>query len=411
MAALRRSTPRGENASQADGVRRLGGEDDQLVPAGSGDGPVDAPACARRVRAQSKRGISAPRVERRRTGLDRRGRGGRRRRPTPPCASKIAGTLVALLVAVLDDHTTRRDAAADAAVRSTRRDVRRGRPAPSKGPAAGRNAPPRGRAAPIRRGCRAGSPRRGQPFPSSSDRHAVDVIEVRGETMCIARCAVARARRRGRVRRRAPARPGPPTETAAAIAPDPEQRSTTGADRTPDVGQRPQAMRPPPARSRASGQNTPGPTARVTVRKCAQPVRCCSGTPLARPATRSSKPVGHRAGRAGATDRPRRHAEQVSGEQLGVDAWRGHPGTPRDGARPSAERRAARVRWPGLLVTAVARRSRAASGQLGLAVGALARVDHRRQVAVENLIEVVGLEADPVIGDAVLGEVVRADAL
>ena len=39
------------------------------------------------------------------------------------------------------------------------------------------------------------------------------------------------------------------------------------------------------------------------------------------------------------------------------------------------------------------------------------RLDHRVEVAVEHLVEVVRLEADPVVGDAVLREVVGADPL
>src|SRR5947209_4657436 len=44
--------------------------------------------------------------------------------------------------------------------------------------------------------------------------------------------------------------------------------------------------------------------------------------------------------------------------------------------------------------------------QFGFQVGGGECVDHRVQVTVDDLIEVVGLEAHPVIGDAVLGEIV-----
>src|SRR5512133_2914500 len=46
-----------------------------------------------------------------------------------------------------------------------------------------------------------------------------------------------------------------------------------------------------------------------------------------------------------------------------------------------------------------------------LSVGFLQRLDHRVQIAVQHLIKVVGLEADSVIRDAVLGKVVGTDAL
>src|SRR6266849_7637448 len=49
--------------------------------------------------------------------------------------------------------------------------------------------------------------------------------------------------------------------------------------------------------------------------------------------------------------------------------------------------------------------------QLRLEVGGGQRVDHPVEVPVDDLIEVVRLVADPVIGDAVLREVVGADAL
>src|SRR4051794_155480 len=53
----------------------------------------------------------------------------------------------------------------------------------------------------------------------------------------------------------------------------------------------------------------------------------------------------------------------------------------------------------------------AGRGQLGGGVGVGAGLDHRVEVAVEHLVEVVRLEAGAVVGDAVLREVVRADAL
>src|SRR5262245_60183231 len=53
----------------------------------------------------------------------------------------------------------------------------------------------------------------------------------------------------------------------------------------------------------------------------------------------------------------------------------------------------------------------ASTNQLRLQVGGCQRVDHRVQVPVDDLVQVVGLVAHPVIGDAVLREVVGADAL
>ncbi len=49
-------------------------------------------------------------------------------------------------------------------------------------------------------------------------------------------------------------------------------------------------------------------------------------------------------------------------------------------------------------------------GEPLLSVGLLECLDHRVQVAIQNLIKVVGLEADSVIRDAVFGEVVGANA-
>src|ERR1700742_2439908 len=49
--------------------------------------------------------------------------------------------------------------------------------------------------------------------------------------------------------------------------------------------------------------------------------------------------------------------------------------------------------------------------QLGGQGGGGQRVDHRVQLAVDDLVQVVGLVTDPVVGDAVLREVVGADPL
>src|SRR5580700_8938355 len=53
----------------------------------------------------------------------------------------------------------------------------------------------------------------------------------------------------------------------------------------------------------------------------------------------------------------------------------------------------------------------ASTSQLGLQVSGRQRVDHAVQLAVDDLVQVVGLVVHPVISDAVLREVVRADAL
>src|SRR6516164_3080964 len=50
-------------------------------------------------------------------------------------------------------------------------------------------------------------------------------------------------------------------------------------------------------------------------------------------------------------------------------------------------------------------------GQLRVQVRRRQRVDHRVQVALDHLVQVVGLVADPMIGDPVLREVVGADPL
>src|SRR5690606_3579785 len=55
-----------------------------------------------------------------------------------------------------------------------------------------------------------------------------------------------------------------------------------------------------------------------------------------------------------------------------------------------------------------ARPSLGAVGQPAGRVGVDERLDDRIEVAVEYGVEVVGLVADPVVGDAVLGEVVGA---
>ena len=55
--------------------------------------------------------------------------------------------------------------------------------------------------------------------------------------------------------------------------------------------------------------------------------------------------------------------------------------------------------------------SRGCGGQLGRGVGVHAGLDHGVEVAVEHLVQVVRLEADAVVRDAVLREVVGADPL
>src|SRR4051812_4434158 len=53
----------------------------------------------------------------------------------------------------------------------------------------------------------------------------------------------------------------------------------------------------------------------------------------------------------------------------------------------------------------------AITGDRGGLVGLHTSLDHRVEVTVEHLVEVVGLEVHPVIGDAVLRVVVGPDAL
>ena len=46
-----------------------------------------------------------------------------------------------------------------------------------------------------------------------------------------------------------------------------------------------------------------------------------------------------------------------------------------------------------------------------MGVGLLQRLDYRVQIAIQDLIKIVGLEADSMVGDAILGEVVGTNAL
>ena len=75
------------------------------------------------------------------------------------------------------------------------------------------------------------------------------------------------------------------------------------------------------------GTKTPGPTARVSRRKWARPVRCCSGTRVARSSTRPAYPSGsgvaehHRSAHVRGV-----RAEGVRGELDGVDLGRGDAG-------------------------------------------------------------------------------------
>ena len=89
-------------------------------------------------------------------------------------------------------------------------------------------------------------------------------------------------------------------------------------------------------------------------------------------------------------------------DQLGVRARRFHPGLgqPRRGQGHLIKQQAHRRRKP-----------RTPGGQLRGQVRGGQRVDHRVEVSVDDLVEVVGLVADPVIGDPVLREVVGAHAL
>ena len=201
--------------------------------------------------------------------------------------------------------------------------------------------------------------------------------------------------------------------------PSPVHRSTTSGRAA--VGQR-----PAPASSIASpattsvsgrGTKTPGPTASSRSRNGAPPVRCCSGTRRARAATSSSnRPRGRVGGRhAPRSDAPGRARRGVSAEQRGPRAARrraargwatpacGQPAPRRSRQRRSAELHSARAR-------------RATAGRRRRQPGGLVGVDARTritgvEVAVQHLVEVVGLVAGAVVGDPVLREVVGADPL
>src|SRR3954471_18613444 len=189
---------------------------------------------------------------------------------------------------------------------------------------------------------------------------------------------------------------GTSSATALAIAPEPVPRSTTTGSADPAACSTAQ-----PARSSVSGRgtNTPGPTSRSTWRKCATPVRCCSGSRPTRRATSTS----YCSARGAGTSSTSGSRERSTPSTCASSACASYAGE----STPAAVRRA----------VAAARRSRRVGtsgldrGEPGLEVGLDAGVHHRLEVAVEDLVEVVGLVAGAVVGDPVLRVVVGADPL
>ena len=145
------------------------------------------------------------------------------------------------------------------------------------------------------------------------------------------------------------------------------------------------------------GTNTPGPTSSSRYLKYARPVMCWSGSRFSRRPMSDPEPgvelrVGHRVQLA-ALD-----VVHVRRDDLGVGARRVH-------ARLRQPRRRQRDLIEQRVITGHC------SGQLRFQVGGRERVDHRVQVTVDHLVQVVRLVADPVVGDPVLREVVGADPL
>jgi len=132
---------------------------------------------------------------------------------------------------------------------------------------------------------------------------------------------------------------------------------------------------------------------------------CCSGSRDVPPrdvvpVPRVEGGIGHHVqGAAG-------HPVHMRRDQLGVGARRLHPGLgqPGRGDGHLVEQKVHGIRPGHQVLSAVGR------DLLG-AAGRRQRVDDRVEVPVDDVIQVVGLVADPVIGDPVLREVVGADPL
>ena len=151
------------------------------------------------------------------------------------------------------------------------------------------------------------------------------------------------------------------------------------------------------------GTNTPGPTSTVDPAEVRPAGQVLQRHPLGPPVDQRGEPpdmIIVELGRAAAAGpaRPRRRRRAGSGRP-------GPPTrTPAAVSRSVAADSSGRTGW---LTGAVSPTGRQPLGGVGLLQG----LDHRGQVAVQHLVQVVGLEPDPVVGDPVLREVVGADPL
>src|SRR5712692_8469401 len=179
---------------------------------------------------------------------------------------------------------------------------------------------------------------------------------------------------------------------ARAIAPEPVPRSATTGSATSISASLPMAQ---PVITSVSGRGTktPGPTSSSVYRKWVSPVMCWSGSRASRRAT-SSQNLGSKPESGTRCSSPRR--TPCTCAAITSASARG------DSTPASASRAAAIATSSSSRVIACRQ-----AGPVGLDEGA----DHRVQVAVEHLVQVVGLVTDPVVGDAVLREVVGADPL
>src|SRR3954452_17677938 len=201
---------------------------------------------------------------------------------------------------------------------------------------------------------------------------------------------------------------GTSAATATAIAPDPVQRSTTSGCRSRSASS---IARPATTSVSGRGTKTPGPTASSTVRNGAVPVRCCSGTRRARSATSSSNAAMGRpstgaprstAPASSPRGSPKACAARSSASAAGV-------GTPAAESRLRASRSSSASSMSAVL--AGQRPGGLGVRQARRLVGLHRGGDDRLEVAVEHLVEVVGLVAGAVVRDPVLRVVVGPDAL
>src|SRR6266699_2696063 len=186
---------------------------------------------------------------------------------------------------------------------------------------------------------------------------------------------------------------------ASAIAPVPVPRSaTTGSATSISVSR--SSAHPVMTSVSGRGTKTPGPTSRSRYLKYAVPVMCCSGSRASRRAT-SSQNLGSKSPSATRLSwllvTPCRCAAISSASARGDS-------TPASASRVTATAISViskLIGWP----------SSPGGGELVRPVGLDQRADDRVQVPVEHLVQVVGLEADPVVGDPVLRVVVGPDPL